>query len=347
MNQDINRQSPDDQPARWPLFWALVILALAIPALWWYLDPTPRADASSKPVTVVVRPGEGWNDLTDRLHRLGIVRRPLIFKALVVLSGERGHLLPGRYLVKKGTSARDLIATFTDASNQSKITIPEGFRLGQIEDRMLQLGLTTPQQWQEAINNPPKSPLLASKPKGVSIEGYIFPDTYIFTEENAAQQLVREGIANMQKHLSKDIIQGFKRQGLTINEGLTLASIVEREAQVPSERPIIASVYLNRLRKGMPLQADPTVQYAVGRRGEWWKSPLTRQDLKSDSPYNTYVHKGLPPGPICSPGLPSIKAVAYPAHTDYLYFVAKGDGSHAFAKTLQEHEQNIQRYLRR
>jgi UPF0755 protein len=139
-------------------------------------------------------------------------------------------------------------------------------------------------------------------------------------------------------------------QGLTDFQTLTLASIVEREAQVASERPMIASVFLNRMKQGIPLQADPTIQYAVAQdpasiaANGWWKRDLTVDDLKINSPYNTYANKGLPPGPICNPGRDAIAAVAHPAQTNFLYFVAKGDGSHAFAATLEEHNANIQKY---
>ena len=140
-------------------------------------------------------------------------------------------------------------------------------------------------------------------------------------------------------------------QDLTLEQVVTLASIVEREAQKPSERPIIASVFLNRLKAGIPLQADPTVQYAVAngsaasvQQYTYWKKELTVDDLKLDSPYNTYVNAGLPPGPIANPGLASIQAVVRPATTDYLFFVAKGDGSHVFAETLEEHLRNVEKY---
>lgn len=139
---------------------------------------------------------------------------------------------------------------------------------------------------------------------------------------------------------------------MSVYQAVTLASIVEREAVIPDERPLIASVFLNRLRKGMYLNADPTVQYALGYQKQghtWWKRPLLLEDLDVDSPYNTYRHPGLPPGPICNPGLDSLKAVANPAHTDYYYFVANdvaGDGSHVFAKTLEEHQANIKKYRR-
>ena len=151
-------------------------------------------------------------------------------------------------------------------------------------------------------------------------------------------------------NLAPDIQPSADAAGLSLYDVITLASIIEREAVVPEERPIIAQVFLSRLRQRMSLDADPTVQYAIAedpdsvRRYGYWKRELTRADLEYDSPYNTYANRGLPPGPICSPRLESLEAVVHPAATNYLYFVAKGDGSHAFAATLDEHLENVEKY---
>jgi UPF0755 protein len=133
--------------------------------------------------------------------------------------------------------------------------------------------------------------------------------------------------------------------GITLHQVITIASIVEREAVLPEERPIIASVYYNRLREGMPLQADPTVQYELGESGNWWPE-LTPEDIQQNGRYNTYLNPDLPPGPICNPSLASIEAALRPAQTDYLFFVARGDGSHAFATTAEEHQRNVDEYVR-
>jgi UPF0755 protein len=152
--------------------------------------------------------------------------------------------------------------------------------------------------------------------------------------------------------VTPELIAAAQQQGLSLDELLTLASIVEREAVLREEQPVVASVFLNRLEEGIPLQADPTVQFAIASAqppapgANWWKAELTEIDLKFDSPYNTYLYTGLPPAPIANPGIDAIKAVVNPEPTDYLYFVAKGDGSHAFAKTLAEHNANVDRYQR-
>jgi UPF0755 protein len=160
-------------------------------------------------------------------------------------------------------------------------------------------------------------------------------------------------VRQFDKAVTPKLRQQFTANGLTLHQAVTMASIVEREAAIAAEQPIIASVYLNRLRRNMPLQADPTVQFAVANANlaealgyGFWKRDLTRDDLKNLSPYNTYVQRGLPPGPICSPGLAALEAVANPAQTDFLFFVAKGDGSHVFSKTDVEHAANVERYRR-
>lgn len=343
---------PREQPAReharapWIRLAVLAALLLAAVGAWLYLNPTPGADGSP-PATVIVREGDGWNEATERLREQGLVRRPLTFKAIVLLSGARGQLMPGRSRLTKGTSSRDLIAALTDPDNPLNLVVPEGWRLGQIREAMLAKKLTTQEQWSAALESPPDSPVLSSRPPGVSLEGYVYPGSYSFTAANPAEDLVREGVASLEERLTPRIRAGLREQGLSVHEGLTLASMVEREAQEPRERPIIASVFLNRLQRGMRLQSDPTTQYAVGEPGNWWKPHLTSADLRDPSPYNTYVHEGLPPGPICSPGIASIEAIARPASTRYLYFVARGDGTHEFARTYAEHERNVQRYLRR
>jgi len=180
-----------------------------------------------------------------------------------------------------------------------------------------------------------------------TLEGFLFPDTYQFPVNITTTSVIDVMLQNFDRRVTIEMRQQALDNGLDLFQALTLASIVEREAVVPEERPIIASVYLNRLRLGMYLEADPTVQYAKGydsESGRWWPS-LSLEELREvESPFNTFTHPGLPPGPICSPGLASIEAVLNPAQTDYLFFHATGDGSHAFAETFEEHLENQSRY---
>ncbi|OUC09003.1 hypothetical protein RY27_05590, partial [Litorilinea aerophila] len=195
---------------------------------------------------------------------------------------------------------------------------------------------------------------LQGRPAGASLEGYLFPNTY---EIPAVDGRAEDLLIRQLDTFAAQVVPAYEEAvaagatDLALYEVLTLASIVEREAVVPAERPAIAGVYLNRLAAGMKLEADPTVQYAMGYQpetGQWWKTPVFLEEYAGvDSPYNTYLYEGLPPGPIASPGLDSVRAVLYPEAHDYLYFVALPDGSgrHVFANTFEEHAENVRRYL--
>jgi UPF0755 protein len=254
------------------------------------------------------------------------------------------QLEAGRSEVSGAMSIVELADTLQQArDSRYAITIPEGWRLEEIAEELGQAGLAFgTDDFLEAARRPPPSWADAPENAG-SLEGFIFPDTYQLDPDMAAGEVLDMMLANLEARLSEDLITGFSAQGLNPFEAFTLASIVEREAALPAERPLIASVFLNRLRLGIPLQADPTVQYAVGRQPNgWWKAPLTADDLRVDSRYNTYIYSGLPPGPIANPGLASLESVAFPAETAYLFFRATCDGSgrHLFATTLEEHVAN-------
>jgi UPF0755 protein len=190
---------------------------------------------------------------------------------------------------------------------------------------------------------------LANAPEGASLEGFLFPGAYSIESSTDSEALLRLMLENFDRQVTPAIRQGFGAQGLSLREAVTLASIIEREATIAAEKPIMAGVFLNRLRAGMPLQADPTVQYALGLQagGSWWKSPLEAADLAVESPYNTYLIDGLPPGPIANPGLASLQAVAAPATTDYLFFVldcaAATPGTHVFSVTYEEHLAHVEK----
>jgi UPF0755 protein len=186
---------------------------------------------------------------------------------------------------------------------------------------------------------------LEGVPAEAPINGFLFPDTYTFSTDYTGEDMVNVMLENFDAKVSEQTREEWADRGLSIYEAVTLASIVEREAAVAEERPIIAAVYLNRLNseEGMVLNADPTIQYAVGQAGNWWPAPLTEEQLQIDSPYNTYLYEGLPPSPIANPGIASLQSVGKPADVAYLYFYALQDGSgeHVFANTYEEHQQNV------
>jgi UPF0755 protein len=234
------------------------------------------------------------------------------------------------------------------------ITIPEGWRAEQIADRVSARGVGTLEAFMALVREGKSDSIfLSSRPAGASLEGYLFPDSYRTDAKTTPESIEKRMVAQFEAKFTLDMKAEAAARGMSINQIVTLASIIEREAVVPSERPIMAGVFYNRLDDGMKLDTDPTVQYAVAnadpvsrQKYGWWKTDLTLDDLAIDSPYNTYKYPGLPPGPICNPGLASLQAAVDPAPSDFLYFVAKPDGSHAFAKTLGEHNANVAQYRR-
>ncbi|MGD2050736.1 MAG: endolytic transglycosylase MltG, partial [Chloroflexota bacterium] len=191
---------------------------------------------------------------------------------------------------------------------------------------------------------------LSSLPENATLEGFLFPDTYRLPVDATAPQLIYMMLDNFNLRVTPAMRQSFGIQGLSVYDAVILASIVQREAVVADERPLMVGVFLNRLNAGMPLQADPTVQYALGYLedvGTWWKSPLSAEDLKIDTPYNTYLYPGLPPGPIANPGLTALEAVSSPERSDFLFFVAdctsENPGLHVFSRTFEEHLSHVNR----
>ncbi len=331
---------------------AIVVLSLAIifisqRALFHYLN---TASASSgQPVTFVVAENESVNSVASRLQDAGLIRSGTYFKIKMRLSNADSKLKAGRFTLEKGMSVNQIINALTTASNVQVINVrfQEGWRTEQFAEQLVQDGLIqTTDQFTQAIQNGTWNyDFLASRPNTTSLDGFLFPDTYQFRADATPDDIINTMLQNYEKRVPTSEQAKAQALGLNLYQVMIVASIVEREAVVPEERPIIASVYYNRLKKNMPLQADPTVQYAIGKSGDWWPQ-VKPSDLTVQSPYNTYQNPGLPPGPICNPSLASIQAALNPAKTDYLYFVAKGDGSgeHVFAKTYDEQLQNIKKY---
>lgn len=285
---------------------------------------------------VVIPEGSSFRNATDSLVRAGIVTRGRLFRAYGRFTGTDRRLKPGTYLFRRNTPWRDIVAALAGGHGLVRtVTIPEGFTLAQI---VAALG--------QALEVPGDSVMAAASDSALlnqlavsasTLEGYLFPDTYAFPEGTPASRAVAEMVRRFEREWEPEWNERLAALSLTRHELVTLASIVEREARVAEERPVIAAVFLNRLRIGMPLQADPTVQYARGSH----TPRVTYQDLRIDSPYNTYRYPGLPPGPIASPGGASLRASLFPADVPYLYFVAHPDGRHEFRRTLEEHTRAV------
>jgi UPF0755 protein len=341
------------------------------PALTLYLSTneaqlTRSYSVDDRPVRFVVETGTPARLIGQKLQRAGLIQDELLFEAYVRINGLENTLDAGAFILAPSMTLVEIVEILQHAEAASvTFTIPEGWRVEQATDYLLAAGIfqNSPSEGeryrQQVLTSdltgldPAKYPFLQRRPAGVSLEGYLFPDTYeVSVDQPTALDVLKRQLDNFAARvpsLYETALASASTQ-YSLYEVLTLASIVEREAVVAAERSTIAGVYLNRLAAGIKLEADPTVQYALGYQPatkQWWKTPMFLQEYSTvDSPYNTYLYPGLPPGPICNPGLSSIQAVLQPEQHDYLYFVALPDGSggHVFAKTFAEHMENVRRY---
>jgi UPF0755 protein len=273
------------------------------------------------PVKVSIPEGAGAGQAAALLKRDGVILSSGWFKLLVKVTGTGRRIMPGEYPLRRHMSAEEALWRFTHSTYISnvRIVIPEGWRMEQIAERLEANGIVQ------------AAPFLKLA-REAKLEGYLFPSTYYLKKNTPPQEVLNLLKFEFDRQIRPLFSKGFPER-LDEHKVLIIASIVEREAVDDSERPLIAAVYINRYRKGMPLEADPTTQYALG----YWKRALTYKDLKFKSPYNTYVVGGLPPGPICNPGYSSVAAALAPANLDALYFVADRKGKHIFNASFKEH----------
>lgn len=270
------------------------------------------------PRRVVILKGASVKEIASTLQREGLLKQKISF--LVWARVSHGAMRPGVYTLTPGTSTRALVQILRQGPPAIKVTFPEGWTARQMGTHLETLGVV------EA------SPFVELVMKGKN-EGYLFPDTYFFDQGIAPQIVIDRMVKRFHEKEPKDIAERAKALKLSYQQIVTLASLVEKEARVPAEQPLIAGVFLNRLKKRWRLESCATVQYALGT----WKPQLTYKDLEIESPYNTYRHAGLPPGPICNPGAAALDAAAHPETTEMMFFVAEGGGTHRFSKYYTEH----------
>jgi UPF0755 protein len=309
------------------------------------------AGSDDTPVTFVVQQGETAGTIAEQLERQGLISDAELFRRYVQYHDLDAGIEAGEFILRQTMTIPQIARALQEGRRpEPVVTVREGLRLEQVaadvaeqtfidEEAFLQLATTG---WHEEGYG---HPFLTALPLTATLEGFLFPDTYRLPEDPTASDLVERMLATFQERVTAQIQANAAEQGLSLYELVTLASIVEREAVVAEERPLIAGVFWNRLQAGWTLDADPTVQYGMGQPGAWW-SVLSTADLAFESPYNTYENAGLPPGPICSPGLASIKAAAQPVDADYYFFLVdctQDDGSHLFAETEAEHYANYER----
>ena len=323
-----------------------------VPVTSFATPPTP----APTPVIISVDEGGGAQEIGDTLEDEGVIESAIQFRVLVELMGYDRLLQAGEYELDPNTPALNVVYRMRRGIVSSLfVTVIEGWRLEEIADSLDEQGVISREEFlKAAVAGNFDFDFLQRLGPITSLEGYLFPATYFYRRDGTAEDVIQQMLEATDENFTPELRSQALDQGLTVHGVLTLASIIEREAKVPDERPIMAQVFLSRLRRGMLLEADPTVQYALAEELEsveefgYWKAKLTEEDLEIDSDYNTYRSSGLPPTPIGAPRLDSIMAVIEPTATNFLYFVATGDedGSHAFAETLAEHLENVEEYLR-
>ena len=325
-----------------PLFLA-VVLAAAGGAFLVYSRTVEPYRGYSDPVQYVDVPaGSGTRAIGDRLIAAGVVRDVATFRMALWLSGSARRLQAGEYRFDHPMTSVDVVEKIARGDVDAvMVTFPEGLTIAEMSKIFEARGLGPAADFVSAAAD--VSLVGALDPVATDLEGYLFPDTYPVPHRQAASRLVHQMLQRFEKVAGADLRAQAEGRGLSVRQWVTLASIVEKETARPDERPTVAAVYANRLRIDMPLQCDPTVIYAL-MRAHTYTGNITREDLGVDSPYNTYRYRGLPPGPIASPGKESLQAAVHPADVTYLYFVSRNDGSHEFARTLDEHNRNVHRF---
>jgi UPF0755 protein len=324
---------------------SLLVLAAGAAGWWaWRSLNTPYSGFAGER-RVNVEPGASGVAILATLDREGVIRDARLARLWLLAQGDPA-LQAGEYLFRAPLTTPEALGKVIRGDVIAhRVTVPEGLTIEETADRLVLARLGDRDAFLTLMRDP--KPIADLDARAEDLEGYLFPDSYTFAADTAPKTIVEAMVTNFRKRWRAEAAPKLSAAGgRTIREVVTLASIVEKEAKAPSERPLIAAVYANRLERGMGLFADPTVIFALKRLGRW-DGNIRKADLALDSPYNTYKYAGLPPGPICSPGAGTLIAAAAPADVPYLYFVSKNDGTHVFAATLDEHNKNVATWQRR
>ena len=318
----------------------LIFVLLSFVALYFGYFLISPAGFDKKEEIFIVEKGSGLRTVAAELERRRLIKGKNLFMLWVFLKGSTGDIKAGEYSLNQSMPPVRIFHILTSGAVRTyPLTIPEGLTAEQIADILAKKNLVNKMEFISLVRE--KTLAASYRIDGPSVEGYLFPDTYLISKDMGARELI-DLMVNRFWDVLNDLMRG-QKTSMPVLEIVTLASIVEKETGLAEERPVIASVFLNRLKKRMRLESDPTVIY--GLKG--FDGNLKRKDLHVRSPYNTYVNFGLPPGPIANPGRDSLMAVISPAKTDYLYFVSRNDGSHHFSATLKEHNRAVVRYQKR
>ena len=317
-----------------------LLLVAGLSGLTFLLLNQPIGD-SSQPRIVEIPKGMSFHAIADRLQRENLIAHEWFFKGIARLTGGDRKIIPGEYELHPGMAATEILSKLVGGRvYYHTVTIPEGFTIEQIAKLLAEKKLADPVAFVRLTKDPE---LIHSLNLNVpTLEGYLFPDTYFFARPIPPEAIIRTFVRRFWEVFAPTYLVRTRDLDMTVQEVITLASVIEKEAGLSQERPLVSGVFHNRLRKNIPLQSDPTVIYAL----KDFDGNIRKEDLLVESPYNTYLVVGLPPGPIANPGEEAIRAALFPTPTDFVYFVSRNDGSHEFSATLAEHEEAVEKYQR-
>ena len=315
---------------------AFVLLGLSLAAAVYTYSFLHKPITPERPVQVEIVQGIGAWEIAKTLQKKGVISNSFTFMCIAVLTGKAKRLQAGSYVFEGNHVPLDIMdVLFRGKTLKYRITIPEGYTIYQIGDAVSKAKLLTRDDFIVSAKSRYATDFFAIS--GPSMEGFLFPDTYYLAPNMTPLEIMAKMFGRFRAVYTPAMEKRAKELGMSRLQVITLASLIEKEASARLDKPLISSVFHNRMARGMRLQSDPTAVYNI----EGFSGIIGPDDLLRESPYNTYLHKGLPPGPICNPGLDSIKAALWPASTDYLYFVSKGDGTHSFSSSLKEHNRAI------
>ncbi len=316
----------------------LTVVVLVMGGFVWMNQPM----GSTQPVLVEIPPGTPFTQVSQILDQHHLIGSEWFFTLLGRVQRVDRNIIPGEYELDGRMQPTELLNKLVKGEvYQYAITIPEGYTVAQIADILDQKRLALKQDILRLSQDPVF--IQSLNVQAPTLEGYLFPDTYHFSRFTPPESIIRTFVNRFHNMMTSELKDRTRAMDMTLQEVLTLASVVEKETGLAAERPLVSGVFHNRLRQGIPLQSDPTVIYAL----ESFDGNIRKADLSIDSPYNTYKVRGLPPGPIANPGLAAIQAALYPTQTDFVYFVARNDGSHQFSVTLSDHNKAVDLYQRR
>ncbi|OGH07194.1 MAG: hypothetical protein A2171_02095 [Candidatus Levybacteria bacterium RBG_13_35_9] len=308
----------------------LILILAVIGIFWWQNGNLPANNKDNSPVIFVIKNGDGVREIANNLKKEGLIRDPIVFFLITKQGGLDKQIQAGDFRLNRSMSTLEIAKSLTHGTLDIWITIPEGVRTEEIAEILEEKIPKYENSWRDTLNQN---------------EGYLFPDTYLIPRDADVDLII--SILKNNFETKYESVKNLKTTGLTDEETLILASMIEREAKYEEDRPLVSSVITNRLEIGMKLDIDATLQYALGFQEDekrWWKKSLTAADKKINSPYNTYANAGLPPAPISNPGLSAISAALKPAKTNYLYYITDSKGKNRYSTTLEGHNENIEKY---